>query len=355
MKSYRFAILKNENPDEHREWVVACENMPNVSFDIIEFTGSDWLKAVKEKSFDCFLARPSGTVSFWKNLYDERLIILSKMPGTRIYPSLDELLIYENKRMLAYFLGIHDIPHPKTWIFYDKNEALAFAENCVYPLVGKTSIGAGGSGVKMLNSRKALMNYINLAFSNKGITRNWGINLRKGNFVNRLGQRMSDPIAALRYFSRKKRNATIDPQKWHVILQQFLHVDFEWRCVKIGNSYFGHKKLRRYGEKISGTSNVNWDVPPLKLLEFMKNVTEQGNLQSQAMDIFEDAEGNYFVNELQCFWGSKNPHQMIRNGIPGRFRWENKSYIFEEGSFSQNNSYDLRLQHVIELLEQDRL
>ena len=53
---------------------------------------------------------------------------------------------------------------------------------------------------------------------------------------------------------------------------------------------------------------------------------------------------------MQCFFGSKNPHQMIRDGVPGRFVRKGGSWVFEEGSFNSNNSFDLRLQHVLDIV-----
>ncbi|MCH8569464.1 MAG: hypothetical protein LAT67_14410, partial [Balneolales bacterium] len=131
--------------------------------------------------------------------------------------------------------------------------------------------------------------------------------------------------------------------------------DHEWRCVVVGDSYFGHKKLRTRGEMMSGTSAVSWDVPSEKLLDFVKDVMQKTGFYSQAVDVFESKDGEFYINELQAFWGSKNPHQMLRNGIPGRYVKINDKWIFEEGEFNTNNSYDLRLKHALSLFHGNRL
>ena len=188
-------------------------------------------------------------------------------------------------------------------------------------------------------------------FSGKGITRKWGINWRKGDLGKRLLNRLKNLPGFIRYMHKKRADATMEPQKWHVIFQEYIQSDFEWRCVRIGDSFFGHKKLAGRGEMKSGTSKVSWDPPPEKLLNFVKHVTDKGNFLSQAIDIFEDSRGNYLVNELQAFWGSKNQHQMIINGKPGRYILKDYQWAFEEGEFNTNNSYDLRLDHVINILK----
>jgi hypothetical protein len=163
--------------------------------------------------------------------------------------------------------------------------------------------------------------------------------------------RLKNPLGSFRYFRSKYQAAVMSPQRWFVILQEYVDCDSEWRCVRIGDSYFAHKKLRGHGEMFSGTSRVGWERPSERLLDFTKTVCDTGAFLSQAVDVFELKDGNYLVNELQCFFGSKNPHQMIVDGIPGRFIQRNGTWDFEEGIFNANNSFDLRLKHVVELLD----
>ncbi len=353
---YFFAILKNEADEDHQGWIQACENGKyNISYKIIDITQNDWLENILSENFDCFLTKPPGITSHFKKLYDERVYIIHNVLKKKIYPTYEEILIYENKRMLTYWLEANKIPHPKTWIFYHKDEANQFIENCTLPIVAKTAIGASGSGVKIIKNRKKLKNYIDAAFSTKGIVRKWGPNLRKGDIGKRFVKRLRNIFQSYRYFRNKYISSTIDPQRWFVIFQEYIKCDFEWRAVRIGESYFAHKKLRRLGEMFSGTSKVKWDVPPEKLLDFVKYVCDKRNFLSQAIDIFEDENGQYLVNEMQCFFGSKNPHQMVIHGRPGRYINKNGRWIFEEGIFNINNSYNLRLDHVIQLLKDRKL
>ena len=101
---------------------------------------------------------------------------------------------------------------------------------------------------------------------------------------------------------------------------------------------------------ISGTSRVNWEYPDTELLNFLKKIMTENGFWSQAIDLFYDEHRGYLVNELQCFWGSKNPHQMIKENKPGRFIFKDNQWIFEQGNYNENNSYNLRLQHILQLL-----
>lgn len=351
MSKYNFAILKNETNTDHLDWLKACDNFKKqIDVDVINLMTNDWLEKITQKNYDFFLTRAPGRIGYFKQLYDERIYIINQVLKRPIYPTLNEVLIYENKRFLSEFLKANNIPHPETRVFYSRKEAHSFIRTTPFPIVAKTNIGAGGSGVKIIKNRKDAERYIELAFSIEGIKRSFLPNFRKGDYLKRLVTRISKPREAIRYFKEKKISATIEPQKYFVIFQEYIKSDYEWRCVVIDNSYFGHKKLRSLGEMMSGTSKVSWNVPNKELLDLLKKIVDQNGFWSQAIDLFYNKEQGYLVNELQCFWGSKNPHQMIKNGTPGRFYNENGDWVFDPGHFNQNNSYDLRLQHILRLL-----
>ena len=353
--AYLFAILKNETDEDHLCWIQSCEATKyDINYKVIDITKNNWLENILTEDFDCFLTRPPGATSIFKQLYDERLYVIYNILRKKIYPTYEEILVYENKKFLSYWLKANKIPHPKTWIFYHKDEALQFINGCTLPVVAKTSIGASGSGVKILRNRKIIKRYIGNVFSEKGITRKFGPNFRKGDVGKRFLMRLKDIPGSYRHFRDKYVTAKTDPHQGFVIFQEYIKCDFEWRAVHIGDSYFAHKKLRYMGEMFSGSSKVSWDKPPEELLNFVRYVCSKRNFVSQAIDIFENGNGQYLVNELQCFFGSKNPHQMIINGIPGRYIYKDQNWIFEEGNFNTNQSYDLRLEHVVKILDDSK-
>jgi glutathione synthase/RimK-type ligase-like ATP-grasp enzyme len=352
MPRYLLAILKNETDTDHQNWVEACEKYSGiVEYNIIDLVAENWVEKITEKKYDYALLRSPGSIAYYKQLYDERVYIINKVLNIPIYPTFIEQHIYENKRLLSYFLKSGGIPHPRTWVFYRRDEAVTFINKCKFPIVAKTSIGASGRGVEILRNSDDALRYIDNSFSEGGVKRSYFPNFRRGNYVQRLQKRMSNIGESIEYFKEKKKDATIEPQKWFVIFQEYIKAEYEWRCVVINDSYFGHKKLPSFGEKMSGTSKVSWDIPDEELLYFLKDIVDRNGFWSQAIDLFFDRERGYLVNELQCFWGSKNPHQMIKDGKPGRFVYRDNRWVFEEGVFNQNNSYDLRLKHILELLE----
>ena len=71
-----------------------------------------------------------------------------------------------------------------------------------------------------------------------------------------------------------------------------------------------------------------------------------------SLDIFETPNGQYRVNELQTVFGTNRPYEMLVNGKPGRYLYDNDTarWRFEEGIFCQNGCCNLRVADLVELL-----
>ncbi len=343
-------LLSGEIDAEFNLWQTACtEREDQVDFVVIDITSAHWLSAIKEQKFDGLLALPPNVTMRLKTLYDERLAILHRSLQLPVYPSLEEVLIYENKRFLSYWLTAHDIPHPSTMVFYDRKEALQYAETCSLPKVGKTNIGASGRGVRILHSREEVRQYVQRTFSKKGAPKSVGPNMHRKGLWRRAFKRLTRPRDLIHKLHEYQ--VVISERQSHlVILQDFVPHTFEWRCVRIGDSYFAHKKLMG-GDKASGSLLKEYGAPPLALLDFVREITEERNLWSQAIDLFETAPGKYLVNEMQCIFGQSDPYQMLINGEAGRYYYRQGSWVFEAGNFNRHESFLLRLDHFIGILQ----
>lgn len=345
---YQVAILKNETLLDHLPWVNACNKFPElINYDVIDITLNNWFKKVTAKEYDMFLLRPPGRLERFKRLYDERVFILSQILGKNVYPSPVEALIYENKRLLRDWLQANNIPHPESFIFINEDEAVRFAGYCNnFPVVAKTNMGASGNGVVFINSKTELLKYVKKAFTTGNKTKS-GFKLYKGSIFKKIKKIWSN-----HYFLKQRLNdyklMAAEVEKGIVFFQEFIPHTYEWRCVRIGDSYFAHKKIAK-NNMSSGTLLKGYDPVPESLLDFVKEITDRAKINSTSIDIFEK-DINYLVNEIQCFFGQSDPYQMLVNGKPGRYRIDAGKWYFEEGDFARNSCYDLRLEHVISLL-----
>ena len=348
MKRIKAVILANELKDDHRLWIAACDRFKeDIEYRVVGLCSYDWLETIQKTGFDILLAKPGGLTVPFKQLYDERVFILGKVLGYLVFPSPEEIFIYENKRFLSFWLQANRIPHPETQVFFDRQEAMCHIDKKAFPIVAKTNIGASGSGVRMLNTPKEALAYIERAFSAKGAAKRTGPNLGKGGWLQRGFHYALHPRGI-----KKKLGVyqalKADAQTGFVLLQEFVAHEFEWRVVRIGDSFFAHKKLKLNG-KASGSLLKDYEKPPFDLLDFVKVITDKHQFYSQAVDIFESDKGN-LVNEMQCIFGQSDKHQMLVDGQPGRYNWKKARWDFEPGDFNGNECYDLRVEYIIQSL-----
>jgi glutathione synthase/RimK-type ligase-like ATP-grasp enzyme len=350
---YRLNILANEIENDHQYWVAAIKSSKeDIEYHVIDLTRADWFEQIAANPCDYLLAKPPGLTERFKQLYDERLYILAVEMKMPVFPDFTEVLIYENKRMLAAWMKAHGIPHPDTTVSYYKEEALEFLNRTKFPVVGKINIGASGKGVEILRDFESARKYVDEIFSSKGKGSKTGPNLAKGKLLQRAFKKLMDP-KALKARLDTYRTIAENPQKGYVLFQQFIPHDFEWRAVRIGDSFFAHKKMARKG-KASGTLVKGYENPPLSLFDFVKEITDKHGLFSQSVDAFETGKDSYLVNEMQCIFGQSDPYQMLVDGKPGRYVNTDGEWAFEQGDFNTNKSYDLRLKYVISQINKNR-
>lgn len=346
---FRLVILRNEVDSDHLLWIRACEQLADrVDHVVIDLTKDDWLARFQEGRFDGVLAQPTGWSAAMKALYEERIAHIEECAHLPMIPSVSEIRIYENKRALAHWLRVHGVPHPETHVFEDPVAALAFIRSAAYPLVAKTSLGAGGSGVRILRSAESAAAYVEQTFHGSGAPRDVGPKWRKPGLARRMLRKLTDPAAVFARL-REYRLLRNDAQKDHVLFQAFVPHKYEWRVVRIGDSFFAHKKLVA-ADKASGSLLKEYGDPPKDLLDFARELTDRHGFRSVAVDMFEAPDGGFLVNEIQCVFGQSDPHQMIVDDVPGRYRWLKGKWSFEPGDYTRFECYLLRSEYMLEVL-----
>jgi hypothetical protein len=312
----RLGILKTYSY-WHQYYAAACREI-GVPYCTIDIERADWMAQVQESGCDAFLVWPTANLNVWKQMYDERLAILSGPARKLVYPEFDAMWIYESKRRMHYWLSAGGFPHPETWIFYNREEAMAFAETAELPIVTKTDLGAVSSGVQIIRHRRELRAIVRTAFG-RGV-------LRRGT-------------------DRRDR------QWGNILFQRFVAEASEWRIIRIGDSYFGYEKIR-VGDFHSGTGLWRYIEPPENLLNLTREITDRGGFTSMSVDILVDATGKFYVNELQGVFGMLKDYACMVDGKTGRMlrdaatgRWR-----FDEGDFCRNRMCNLRVEVVLEML-----
>lgn len=304
-------LLSSEDDRIVDSFLSACKLL-DIDSVVIDAGKSNFFSELKATDCEFYLSRPNHIRAVSREMFLEKETVARLNLGKLIFPTLLELEIYEAKRVLAYFLETTDIPHPKTFVSYSRDEAMEFVSKCDLPQVFKSRNGAGSSGVEIVHTRQEAGKLVRILFDshyvNKGLT-----DYR-------------------------------DLDYGYVLFQEFIPNVREFRVIKIGDSWFGHEKSKAEDQVFMSGSGINkWTPPPKDLLDFCNQISEKYGFVTMCFDVFQSQDGEYLVNELQTWFGSYNPSQMYVDGIPGRYIRRDTEWVFEAGLFNDVQSMPLRL------------
>ena len=110
-----------------------------------------FIKEVKRKKIDVLIGNVPATA------YETFREIARALPNVRFIPSLDTQFSNKSKENVTRFAWKYDLPIPKTYIYYNRPNAVKFLEKCEYPKIIKKSYGPsnyGGYFVHKVDSAK---------------------------------------------------------------------------------------------------------------------------------------------------------------------------------------------------------
>jgi hypothetical protein len=100
----------------------------------------------------------------------ERLMLHHELPKIKVYPSLKMHYLYETKIVQTRLFQSRCILHPPTYITYDEKQAIEFVKaRKAWPLVFKTSQGAGSAGVRKLENEEQALKLLHEMFHGEGV------------------------------------------------------------------------------------------------------------------------------------------------------------------------------------------
>lgn len=327
-------------------WIAACQRL-GLDYQLINLLRHDGLDEVAASSADVFYPCPPGYQEHLKTIFDERLHIVGSVMKRNVFPSEESVKIYENKRYFCQFARWNRIPTPRTDVYATKEEAEEAVRAATFPLVAKTSIGAAGTGVRILKSREEAMAYVADAFSPRGIKRRSGPETRNKKKMDLVKKAWRDPaymIQRLKFYKGYNEFR----QRGYVIFQQYIEHDYEIRVMKIGDEYSSLRKFK-VGEMASGAKKMLFEAEPTDTFEFVHQLCERLGFDVMSVDLFE-YEGSFVVNEMQMQWGHYLDMTMTKAGKRGVYKRENGEWHFveDEGLIDKARVCEKMLRFVME-------
>ena len=237
-------------------------------------------------------------------LVARKILFALEHAGINVFPNFHTAWHFDDKVGQKYLLEAIDAPMIPSYVFYDKKEALIWAEGTTYPKVFKLKGGAGAANVKLVRSKKEATQLINKAFG-KGFSQ---FN-KLGNLKERYRKYKSGKDSLLgvaKGFGRlviPTEFAKLQSrERGYVYFQEFVpNNNFDIRIIVIGHKAFAIKRMTRENDfRASGSGKIIFDKNQIdeRCVQISFDVNNKLNCQSVAYDFVFDKSNNPLIVEI---------------------------------------------------------
>jgi len=188
--------------------------------------------------------------------------------GIPVHPNHYASWHHDEKIAVYYLLKAAGVPMPPTWIFWNKEEAIQWANQTYYPKVFKLSPGAGGYSVVKVNSAKEACRLIERMF---------GVGISKGSIYEKQVTGISKIRRLVGRFKEGIRHTiTGEPvglsqsskvflEKRYAYFQEFIPHDFETRVNVMGDRIWASRRISQPGDFRVNSSGTYPDLDPTEI------------------------------------------------------------------------------------------
>lgn len=266
------------------------------------------------------------------NIIAKQILFALEHTGFKVFPNFKTAWHFDDKVAQKYLFESIGAPLVPSYVFYDKKEALNWANQTSFPKVFKLRGGAGSQNVKLIYTNKQAHNTIIKAFG-KGFSKydKWG-SLKERWFKFQMKKmpfsEVLKGIVRLIYepvYSRWGAN-----EVGYVYFQDFIpNLNCDYRIIVIDNKILAIKKfIRKNDFRASGSGNLAFEpnLFPIEMLELAKKSANKLSLQSAAFDFIID---NVIIKLVEVSYGF--PSENFANDCLGY--WD-EDLIWQEGKFN---------------------
>ena len=310
-------------------WIEYCEK-EGKEYKIVDCFQSDIIEQVK----DCDALMWHHHHAHFKDvLTAKRILFALEHAGIKVFPDFKTGWHFDDKVAQKYLLEAIDAPLVPSYVFYDKKEAMEWADNTTFPKVFKLKGGAGAANVKLVRTNTEAVKLINKAFG-KGFSQ---FN-RFGNLKERYRKWRSgrDSLFGVvkgvgRIFIPTEYAKMQAREKGYVYFQEFIpNNEFDIRIVVVGDKAAGEKRFVRKGDfRASGSGEFSYEGVDIKVVEVAFDISKRLKLQSVAFDFVFDDNNNPLIVEISYGFGTTG----IENA-PGfwdeKLKWHEEEFKPEE-------------------------
>ena len=290
------------------KWIEYCEQK-DILYKTVNCFESDIIEQMKDIS---------GLMWHWAH-YDYRAVLFARqltysleMMGKHVFPNSKTCWHFDDKVGQKYLLEAIGAPLVQSYVFYDKNNAMAWAKTAEYPKVFKLRSGAGAQNVKIVKNYIHAKHLIDIAFSKGFNSRN-----RLYYFKERIWKFRRDKSFRTFFNISKGIGRLLIPtaaeihlpiERDYIYFQNYIPGNnHDIRIMVIGGKAFGFKRMVRQGDfraSGSGKSYFSKNIIPVNMLYIAQKLSKTLLLDSVAIDFISSGNKPLIV-EISYAFGNK--------------------------------------------------
>lgn len=206
----------------------------------------------------------------------------------KVFPNQNTCWHYDDKIKQYYLARAMGLPIVDSYIFWDKNTALRFIEDCQFPIVQKLYGGAGSSNVLLVNRQEDARKFIETMFKS-GVAK-YSLS---STIVTRAKIRLR----------RVLENAGIIPiiknpywsiHKDYILFQKYLpNNNYDTRVTTIGNRAFAFIRFVRENDfRASGSGKISYDLNMIDInaVKLALQISKALGFQTMSYDFLYDED-----------------------------------------------------------------
>lgn len=308
-------------------WIEYCQKN-NIDYKLVNAFDNDIIQQVKD--CDAFMWHHHHG-QFKDVLTAKRILFSLEQAGIKVFPNFNTGWHFDDKVAQKYLLEAIDAPLVPSYVFYDKEEALAWAKETTYPKVFKLKGGAGATNVQLVKNKKQAYKLIDQSF-NKGFKQYDRLlnlydsfkKLKNGNSTIR------DSLKSIiRLIKAPEFSSKMPPEKGYIYFQDFIpnnKTDFRLKIVA-GRAWGFQRGVRTDDFRASGSGSIIFDNSqiPRDMLETAFNVYNKMKAQSIAFDFIISEDNKPLIIEISYGFGIDEGE--FTNGYwDAGLQWQNKLF-----------------------------
>lgn len=281
-------------------WITYCEKNA-IDYKIVNAFDSDIIQQVK--GCDAFMWHHHH--GHFKDVIAAKKILFSlEQAGIKVFPDFNTGWHFDDKVAQKYLLEAIDAPLVPSYVFYDKKEAMTWAQQTSYPKVFKLKGGAGATNVKLVKNKKDAEKLINQAFG-KGFSQFDRLNNLKEK-CSKYKNGKESLLGVAKGVGRLVVSSDFDrqqaPERGYIYFQDFIpNEGFDIRVVVIENKAVALKRVTRKNDfRASGSGNLVFENEHIdkRYIKIAFDLSKKLKTSSLAIDLIHSKQDAIYVVEI---------------------------------------------------------